>query len=202
MLEAMREAGRGRSRASRKRAPFARASMGARQASSVQDRRGSTLTRRHACRKQADHHLAMASGDTSDSRSSVTWRHDSRASFGDRCARCGSYRLDAIKACARRHLNASAKSAVIPPLPLIANDLVCAPLGLTSLRDTSLSETGLAKRNAPDCRLTAIRPAMRLTPPWMSVVRAHWGLSRTGFEAMDPADVEIHPIQSPLPVAG
>lgn len=146
--------------------------------------------------------LLMASGDTSDSRSSVTWRHDSRASFGDRCARCGSYRLDAIKACARRHLNASAKSAVIPSLPLIADDLVCAPLGLIKLRDTSLSETGLAKRNAPDCRLNAIRPAMRLTSPWMSVVRAHWGLSRTEFEAIDPADVEIHPIQSPLPVAG
>lgn len=50
--------GEGGSRASRERAPFARASMGARQASSVQDRRGSTLTRRHACRKQVDHHLA------------------------------------------------------------------------------------------------------------------------------------------------
>lgn len=146
--------------------------------------------------------LLMASGDTSNSRSSVTWRHDSRASFGDRCARCGSYRLDAIKACARWHLNASAKSAVIPPLPLIADDLVCAPLGLTRLRDTSLSETGLAMRNAPDYRRTAIRPSMRLTPPWMSVVRAHWGLSRTGFEAIDLADAEIHPIQLPLPVAG
>lgn len=146
--------------------------------------------------------LPMASGDTSDSRSRVTWRHDSRASFGDRCARCGSYRLDAIKACARRHLNASAKSAVIPPLPLIADDFVCTPLGLTSLRDTSLSETGLAKRNACDSRPTPIRPAMRLTPPWMSVVRAHWGLSRTGFKAIDPADAEIHPIQRPLPVAG
>lgn len=146
--------------------------------------------------------LLMASGDTSDSRSSVTWRHDSRASFGDRCARCGSYRLDAIKACARRHLNASAKSAVIPPLPLIAHDLVCAPLGLTRLRDTSLSETGLAKRNGPDRRQNPIRPSMRLTPPWMSVVRAHWGLSRTAFDAIDPADVEIHPIQRPLPVAG
>lgn len=146
--------------------------------------------------------LLMASGDTSDSRSSVTWRHDSRASFGDRCARCGSYRLDAIKACARRHLNASAKSAVIPPLPLIADDMVCAPLGLTRLRDTSLSETGLAKRNEPACRPNPNRPPMRISPPWMSVVRAHWGLSRTGFEAIDPADAEIHPFQRPLPVAG
>jgi len=75
-------------------------------------------------------------------------------------------------------------------------------LGLTSLRDTSLSETGLAKRNAPDCRLTAIRLSMRLTPPWMSVVRAHWEQSRTGSDAIDQADAEIHPIQRPLPVAG
>src|SRR3989338_2100857 len=146
--------------------------------------------------------LVMASGDTSDSRSSVTSRHDSRASFGDRCARWGSYRLDAIKACARRHLNASAKSAVIPPLPRIADDLPCAPLGLTRLRDTSLSETGLAKRNAPDYRLTAIRPSMRLTSPWLSVVRAYFGLSQTGSDAIDQADAEIHPIQRPLPVAG